>query len=242
MSEQIKSYNFKEGEMLLVDKPLHWTSFQVVNKLRWKIKNKIGVKKIKVGHAGTLDPLATGLLILCTGKFTKRIDEYMGLEKSYSGTITLGATTPSFDLETQVNEEFETEHINAEKILEMAKTFIGDYDQMPPIFSAKKIDGKKAYDLARAGEEVKLKTKRINISKFEITNINGNEVDFLIHCSKGTYIRSIANDFGKALNSGGYLSKLRRENIGAFSVSDAKNIEQWLHEIEHCNVIHHQNQ
>jgi len=236
-----KSYNFKAGEILLVDKPLNWTSFQVVNKLRWKIKHKIGVKKIKVGHAGTLDPLASGLLILCTGKNTKKIDEFMGLEKTYSGTITLGATRPSFDMETEIDQTFDTSHISTDLIKEMAKKFIGDYDQMPPIFSAKKINGQKAYDLARAGKEVVLKTKRINISQFEITNINGNNVDFIISCSKGTYIRSIAHDFGKALISGGYLSALRREKIGNYSVDTAFDIEQWLNEIENCNFVHDPN-
>ena len=238
MSTGVKSYHFKAGELLLVDKPLNWTSFQVVNKLRWKIKHKIGVKKIKVGHAGTLDPLATGLLILCTGKFTKKIDEFMGLEKTYSGVITLGATRPSFDMETEIDHTFDTAHINENLIYQTAQQFIGDYDQMPPIFSAKKIDGKKAYDLARAGQEVILKTKRINISQFDIVKIEGNEVHFLITCSKGTYIRSIAHDFGKALNSGAYLSVLRREKIGTYSVNNALDVEQWLNEIENCTFVH----
>lgn len=241
MNSTLKSYNFKEGEVLLVDKPLNWTSFQVVNKLRWKIKHKIGVKKIKVGHAGTLDPLASGLLILCTGKNTKKIDEFMGLEKTYSGTITLGATRPSFDMETEIDETFDTSQIDEDAILSTAKKFIGDYDQMPPIFSAKKVNGQKAYDLARAGKEVILKTKLINISQFDITNINGNDVDFIISCSKGTYIRSIAHDFGKALNSGGYLSALRREKIGTYSVNNAMDIEQWLKEIEDCTIVHDPN-
>ncbi|HIP37255.1 MAG TPA: tRNA pseudouridine(55) synthase TruB [Crocinitomix sp.] len=241
MATQLKSYNFKEGEVLLVDKPLNWTSFQVVNKLRWKIKHKIGVKKIKVGHAGTLDPLATGLLILCTGKFTKKIDDFMGLEKTYSGTITVGATRPSFDMETEIDQTFSTEHITPKLIKQTAETFVGEYNQMPPIFSAKKIDGKKAYDLARAGKEVNLKTKRIHISNFEITNINGNQVNFIISCSKGTYIRSIAHDFGKTLKSGAYLSALRREKIGKYSVNNAKDIEQWLNEIENCTFVHQPN-
>ncbi len=238
MNTTIKSYNFKDGELLLVDKPLNWTSFQVVNKLRWKIKHKIGVKKIKVGHAGTLDPLATGLLIICTGKFTKKINEFMGLEKTYSGVITLGATRPSFDMETDINQTFDTTHISNDLIRQTAQQFIGDYDQMPPVFSAKKISGKKAYDLARAGQEVILKTKKINIYSFEITNIKGNNVHFIISCSKGTYIRSIAHDFGKALNSGAYLSALRREKIGKYSVNQALDVEQWLNEIENCTFVH----
>ncbi len=242
MEKIAKSYNFKEGEILLVDKPLHWTSFQVVNKLRWKIKHKIGVKKIKVGHAGTLDPLATGLLILCTGKSTKKIESYMGLEKTYSGTITIGATRPSYDMETEIDQTFSTDHITELLIQNTAKSFLGDSEQTPPIFSAKKVDGKKAYDLARAGQAVSLKPKIINISQFDITEIRPNEVDFMISCSKGTYIRSIAHDFGKKLNSGAYLSALRREKIGPYQVKNSKNVEQWLDEIETCNFIHNPNQ
>ncbi|MFD1551602.1 tRNA pseudouridine(55) synthase TruB [Putridiphycobacter roseus] len=235
MSDQ-KKFDFKAGELLLVDKPLTWTSFQVVNKLRWKIRNKINVKKIKVGHAGTLDPLATGLLILCTGKKTKEIESFMGMEKTYSGSITLGATRPSYDLETEIDATFPTEHLTSEKIIAMANRFVGEQDQMPPIFSAKKINGEKAYDLARKGEEVILKPKRITISKFEITKIENNTVYFIITCSKGTYIRSIAYDFGKALETGGYLSSLRREKIGEFDVKNAMDIDAWLTHIEQCEV------
>ena len=235
MSTQ-KTFNFKEGAVLLVDKPLTWTSFQVVNKLRWKIRDRINVKKIKVGHAGTLDPLATGLLILCTGKKTKEIESYMGLEKVYSGSITLGATRPSYDLETEIDATFSTDHISEEMIFAQAKEMIGEQDQMPPIFSAKKIKGEKAYDLARKGEEVILKPKRITISNFEITKIENNTVYFVITCSKGTYIRSIAYDFGKALRSGGYLSSLRREKIGEFNVKDAMDIEAWLACIDNCEI------
>lgn len=235
MSTQ-KTFNFKEGVVLLVDKPLTWTSFQVVNKLRWKIRDRINVKKIKVGHAGTLDPLATGLLILCTGKKTKEIESYMGLEKVYSGSITLGATRPSYDLETEIDATFSTDHISEEMIFAQAKEMIGEQDQMPPIFSAKKIKGEKAYDLARKGEEVILKPKRITISNFEITKIENNTVYFVITCSKGTYIRSIAYDFGKALGSGGYLSSLRREKIGEFNVKDAMDIEAWLACIDNCEI------
>lgn len=225
-------FDFLAGEYMLVDKPLEWTSFQVVNKLRWKIKNKLGVKKIKVGHAGTLDPLATGLLILCTGKKTKEIESFMGLPKVYSGSITLGATRPSYDMETEIDATFPTDHISKELIIQTAKGMEGDQAQMPPIFSAKKIDGQKAYDLARKGEEVILKPKNIRIERFEITKIEGDEISFIIECSKGTYIRSIAFDFGKLLKSGGYLSSLRRDKIGNFNVSDAKNVEEWLLEIE----------
>lgn len=228
----LKPFDFIEGEVILIDKPLHWTSFDVVNKLRWKIKNFLGVKKIKVGHAGTLDPLATGLLIICTGKKTKSIESFQDLPKIYSGTITLGATRPSFDMETEIDETFDTAHITEELILKMAKEMEGEQEQMPPIFSAKKVDGKTAYNLARAGKEVVLKTKKINILSFEISQIRNNEVDFLIECSKGTYIRSIAYDFGRKLNSGAYLSALRREKIGDYSVENADNVEVFLERLD----------
>jgi tRNA pseudouridine55 synthase len=233
-----KTYNYKVGEILLVDKPLTWSSFQVVNKLRWKIKNKIGIKNIKVGHAGTLDPLATGLLILCTGKKTKTIDTFMGLEKSYSGTITVGSTRPSYDMESEIDATFPTEHITDDLIKSTAEKMVGDYEQMPPIFSAKKVNGKRAYAYARAGEEVILQPKLINISKFEITKIDGLNIDFIINCSKGTYIRSIAHDFGKLIESGGHLSGLRREKIGDYDLKDAKSVEQWLEEIESAEFEH----
>tara|TARA_R110002096_G_scaffold424528_1_gene632512 strand:+ start:101 stop:817 length:717 start_codon:yes stop_codon:yes gene_type:complete len=237
----MKTYNYKAGEVLLVDKPLTWSSFQVVNKLRWKIKNKLGIKNIKVGHAGTLDPLATGLLILCTGKKTKTIDSFMGLEKTYSGTITLGATRPSFDMESEIDATFETSHISEALIKTTAQNMVGDYDQMPPVFSAKKVNGKRAYEYARAGEEVILKTKLINISQFEITKIDGLNIDFIISCSKGTYIRSIAHDFGKLLKSGAHLSALRREKIGEYDVTNAMSIEEWLEEIEISEFEHDPN-
>lgn len=214
--------DYKEGQVLLIDKPLKWTSFQVVNKIRWHIRQKYGIKKIKVGHAGTLDPLASGLLILCTGKFTKKIDEYQGQIKEYTGEITLGATTPSYDLETEVNETFSIEHISEELIYETTKQFVGEINQKPPIFSAIKKDGKRLYELARAGETTEIKSRRINIETFEITNVNLPKVQFRVVCSKGTYIRSLAYDFGNALNSGGHLSKLRRTKIGNFSVDKAK--------------------
>lgn len=223
---------------MLVDKPLHWTSFQVVNKLRWHIRKQLKIKKMKVGHAGTLDPLASGLLILCTGKQTKNIHEYMGLPKTYSGNITLGATRPSYDMETEIDATYPTDHITVEKINEVAQSMIGVQLQMPPIFSAKKVDGKKAYDLARAGEEVNLKAKEIEIIDFKITHIEDMVVHFIISCSKGTYIRSIAHDFGKALKSGGYLSALRRESIGDFSVEQALNIDEWIEKISHSELIH----
>ncbi len=224
--------DFVSGEILLVNKPLHWTSFQAVNKIRYHIRNQTGVKKIKVGHAGTLDPLADGLLIICTGKKTKEIDSYMGLEKVYSGIISLGATTPSYDLETQIDQRYDLNGITADQIKKVAAQMIGEQDQMPPIFSAKRVDGNRAYDMARAGKEVELKTKRITISNFEITQINLPEVHFKITCSKGTYIRSIAFDFGRFLNNGGHLSALRREAIGQFSLESAKTVDEWVETID----------
>ena len=231
-----KSFDFKGGEVLLVHKPLEWSSFDVVNKLRYQIKKKLDVKKIKVGHAGTLDPLADGLLILCTGKKTKSIESYMGLEKEYSGIIKLGATTPSYDLETEIDNTYPTDHITETFILKTAAEMVGEQDQMPPIFSAKKINGQKAYDLARKGKEVKLNPKRIEISKFEITKIDGTDVHFLISCSKGTYIRSIAYDFGLKLNSGGHLTALRREKIGEFDLKNASTLEEWIEVIANSEM------
>lgn len=229
--------DFVSGEILLVNKPLHWTSFQAVNKIRYHIRNQTGVKKIKVGHAGTLDPLADGLLIICTGKKTKEIDSYMGLEKVYSGIITLGATTPSYDLETEIDQRYDLTGITEELIKKTAAEMVGEQDQMPPIFSAKRVDGNRAYDMARAGKEVELKTKRVTISSFEITQINLPEVHFKITCSKGTYIRSIAFDFGRLLNNGGHLSALRREAIGQFSLEKAQTVEEWVETIDKLRPI-----
>lgn len=215
--------DYQEGQVLLIDKPLKWTSFQIVNKIRWHIRQQFGIKKIKVGHAGTLDPLASGLLILCTGKFTKKIDLYQGQIKEYTGEITLGATTPSYDLETEVNETFSTDHITDELIHETTKQFVGEINQKPPIFSAIKKDGKRLYELARAGETTEIKSRRITIDTFEITKIDLPKVEFRVVCSKGTYIRSLAYDFGLAINSGGHLSALRRTKIGEFNVENAKD-------------------
>ncbi len=214
---------FEEGQVLLIDKPYGWTSFQVVNKLKWKIRHTYKLAKLKIGHAGTLDPLATGLLIVCTGKFTKRIEEFQAQEKEYTGTFVLGATTPCYDMEKPVDREFPTDHISENSILETAKSFVGEQLQVPPIFSAVKIEGKRAYDYARQSQEVELKAKPIVIREFEITRIEMPYVDFRIVCSKGTYIRSIARDFGEALQSGAYLSALRRTRIGNFWVKDCDN-------------------
>jgi len=219
---------FKEGQVLLIDKPLEWTSFQVVNKLRWKIRKTFDIKKIKVGHAGTLDPLATGLLVICTGKMTKQIDRFQAQIKEYTGTIVLGSSTPSFDLETEIDQHYPTEHITETLIHETTQRFIGEIEQFPPVFSAIKKDGKRLYEFAREGKEVTIKSRKITIEAFEITNINGLEVEFRVVCSKGTYIRSLANDFGKAMNSGSHLSVLRRTKIGAFDVTDAMSVDGFI--------------
>jgi len=222
------SKDFLSGQVLLIDKPLHWTSFQVVNKLRWEIRKAFNIKKIKVGHAGTLDPLATGLLIICTGKMTKQINTFQAQIKEYTGTIVLGSTTPSYDLETEIDNTFLTAHITEELIQETTKKFIGDIAQFPPVFSAIKKDGKRLYEFARAGESVEIKSRQITINTFEITQIALPEIDFRVVCSKGTYIRSLAHDFGKALDSGGHLSVLRRTKIGDFNVSEALSVEKFI--------------
>ncbi len=220
-------FNFRTGEVLLFDKPLHWTSFQLVNKVKHLIKkhpslleneNRI---KPKVGHAGTLDPLATGLLIVCTGKQTKNINTYQGQEKEYTGTFSIGSTTPSFDLETEVDATFETEHITEDLLQRTTQQFIGAIEQTPPIYSAIKINGRRAYDIAREGGEAEIKSKPIHISAFEITSCNLPEVSFRVVCSKGTYIRSLARDYGLALKSGAHLTSLRRTRIGEHLVNKA---------------------
>ena len=224
--------DYKNGQILLIDKPLEWTSFQAVNKIRWHIRQRFDIKKIKVGHAGTLDPLATGLLIICTGKQTKNINEYQGQVKEYTGSITVGGTTPSYDLESEINETFETTHITNELIHKTTEQFLGTIQQRPPIFSALKKDGKRLYELARKGETVDIPTREITINEFEITNIDLPNIDFRVICSKGTYIRSLAFDFGKALNSGAHLSALRRTKIGDFSVEKATSIENFIKKLE----------
>lgn len=213
--------DFLNGQLLLIDKPLGWSSFQAVNKLKWAIRKKFQLKKVKIGHAGTLDPLATGLLLICTGKFTKTINDLQGQIKEYTGTITLGATTPSYDLETEINQNYPTQHISKEKISRVTSKFIGDIEQIPPIFSALKKDGKRLYEYAREGKEVEIKKRNITISEFEITSVNMPKVEFRVVCSKGTYIRSLAHDFGKMLDSGAHLSELRRTKIGTYNVNKA---------------------
>jgi len=213
--------DFLNGQILLIDKPLYWTSFQAVNKMKWALKSKLGLKKIKIGHAGTLDPLATGLLLVCTGKFTKRITELQGQAKEYMGTFYIGATTPSYDLETEIDQTYSTSHIDEALIHETVKQFLGEIDQKPPIFSAIKKDGIRLYEHARAGETVEIATRKTTIHEFEITRIALPEVDFRVVCSKGTYIRSLAFDFGKAMDSGSHLIALRRTKIGDYEVKDA---------------------
>ncbi len=216
---------YLEGQVLLIDKPLKWSSFQAVNKLKYLLINKVGLpKKFKIGHAGTLDPLATGLLLICTGKFTKRIAELQGQSKEYTGTFYIGATTPSYDLETEIDANFPTAHIDEALIHETVKQFLGEIDQKPPIFSAIKKDGKRLYEHARAGEEVEIASRKTTIHEFEITRIALPEIDFRVVCSKGTYIRSLAYDFGKALNSGSHLTVLRRTKIGDYDVKNAIDI------------------
>ncbi len=215
----------KEGHTLLIDKPYKWTSFQVVNKIKHIVRHEFGLKKLKIGHAGTLDPLATGLLIVCMGKATKKIESYQAEEKEYTGTFILGASTPCFDMEKPVDATYPIDHITETLILETTKQFIGEIQQIPPIFSAVKINGKRAFDYARKNEDINIEPKKIFIKTFEITRIDLPEIDFRIECSKGTYIRSIARDYGTALGSGAYLSKLCRERIGRFQRIDALNID-----------------
>lgn len=234
VSENSAKFNFAEGEMLLIDKPLTWTSFDVVGKVR----NSIKPLKLKVGHAGTLDPLATGLLIVCTGKLTKKIDSYQAEDKEYTGSITLGATTPSYDLETEIDQTFSIDHITEEMIFEAAKSFEGEIQQFPPAHSAIKINGERVYEKARRGEEVEIKSRQVRINSFLIEKIELPNVYFRISCSKGTYIRSLAYDFGKFLQSGSHLSSLRRTKSGHYRVENAWNLEQLIAEIKrHKEII-----
>jgi tRNA pseudouridine55 synthase len=222
-----------EGQVILIDKPLTWSSFQAVNKLKYILKRKYDLpKKFKIGHAGTLDPLATGLLIICTGKFTKKITEIQAQAKEYTGTITVGATTPSYDLETEIDATFPTKHITEDLIQETTKQFLGEIDQKPPVFSAIKKDGIRLYEHARAGEEVEIAFRKTTIYEFKITRIELPEIDFRIACSKGTYIRSIAYDFGIALHSGGHLTKLRRTKIGDYSVENGVSPDEFEEKIK----------
>ncbi|MCD6658572.1 MAG: tRNA pseudouridine(55) synthase TruB [Lentimicrobium sp.] len=224
-------FRFEEGEVLLINKPLNWSSFDVINRFRYFLRKQCGIQKIKVGHAGTLDPLADGLLIVCTGKFTKRIEEFQGQEKEYTGTFKLGATTPSFDLEHDVDHTYETAHITPGMIQQAAESLTGEIMQLPPVFSAIKIGGKRAYKFARKDKDPELSPRPVHIREFEITRIEMPEVDFRISCSKGTYIRSIARDFGTSLQSGAHLASLRRTRIGEFLLSNAWELEDLMEKI-----------
>lgn len=226
---------FLAGQVILIDKPLHWTSFQVVNKVRWLIRQKFNIKKIKVGHAGTLDPLATGLLILCSGKMTKEIDRFQGQEKEYSGRFLLGETTPSFDLETEIDQEFSTNHITKEMIESTRKKFVGTIQQKPPVFSALKKDGKRLYAYARDGESVDVPSREVSITSLTLDTSDFPSLQFVTSCSKGTYIRSLAHDFGKALKSGAHLTDLCRERIGEFRLDQAISIDEFEEQLTAAN-------
>lgn len=223
---------FAQGKLLLINKPYSWTSFDVVGKIR----NSFKPLKLKVGHAGTLDPLATGLLIVCTGKMTKQIDTFQAEEKEYTGTLILGATTPSYDMETEVDETFDISHITNNDIYNTTKQFTGEIQQYPPAHSAIKVDGERLYEKARRGEEVELKSRTVTISEFEITRIDLPEVEFRVVCSKGTYIRSLVYDFGRALNNGAYMSKLRRTRSGNFKIEDAFEVMELVNNIRNLKV------
>lgn len=219
--QQISGYDFLGGATLLVDKPKGWTSFDVVNKIRYALRNRLSVKKIKVGHAGTLDPMATGLLIICTGKATKSLAQLQGLSKTYTGTIFFGGSTLSYDAETEIDQHFPTDHITGALLETARQQFLGEIEQVPPIFSAIKVDGQPLYKKARRGEKVEVKSRRVSIYAFDLTRTELPEVDFQVHCSKGTYIRSLAYDLGRAVGSGAHLTALRRTTIGNFSIENA---------------------
>ena len=229
--------DFIEGEVLYFNKPLHWTSFDVVNKTRYILRRSLGVKKIKVGHAGTLDPLATGVMILCTGKATKTIDTYLHKDKEYIATIKLGATTPSFDGETEENATFPTEHITRELVMETLQKFIGEIDQVPPVYSAVRIDGKHAYEHARKAKDIEIQPRKVRIDSIELLDFALPYIQIRIACSKGTYIRSLANDIGKALHSGGYVSSLQRTKVGDVTLDDCISIESFQEQIEQEKVV-----
>lgn len=224
---QLSTFNFLEGEILCIDKPLYWTSFTLVGRVRWAISHYLGTKKVKVGHAGTLDPLATGVMIICTGKCTKRIEELQSGTKEYEATLCLGAVTPSFDLEHQVSETFPTEHITKELVESVLKSFIGEQDQVPPLFSAVKVDGKRAYKIARAGAEAEIKPKRITIESIELVDFSMPYLKIKVVCSKGTYIRALARDIGERLESGAYLTQLRRTRVGSIRIEDCQTFSQF---------------
>lgn len=226
-----------KGEIIYIDKPLHWTSFDAVKRIRGTLTRRLKVKKLKVGHAGTLDPLATGVMIICTGKATKRIDELQAGVKEYIATIALGATTPSFDLETEIDATYPTDHITKELVEETLTRFIGEIEQVPPAFSACKIDGKRAYKMARKGQEVELKAKLLVIDEIELLEYSPTSIVVRVVCSKGTYIRALARDIGQALNSGGHLTALRRTKVGNISVDQCMSVEQAIEMLQNTEVV-----
>ena len=230
-------FNPLEGEILYIDKPLHWSSFDAVKRVRGIMARRLKIKKMKVGHAGTLDPLATGVMIVCTGKATKRIDELQAHTKEYVATIALGATTPSFDLETEIDATYPTEHITQEMVEEVLKKFTGRIEQVPPAFSACKIDGKRAYKMARKGKEVELKAKILVIDEIELLEYSQQSIVVRVVCSKGTYIRALARDIGAALNSGGHLTALRRTRVGDVKVEDCLSVEQAVEMLNNIEIV-----
>lgn len=224
---QHRKFDFVEGEMLLIDKPLQWTSFDVVNHLRSFLRKMYNLKKLKVGHAGTLDPLATGLLIICTGRKTKEIDTYQGMDKVYVGSMHFGATTPSYDGETEIDHKYDVSDITSDLLQKTTAQFTGEIDQIPPAYSAIKVGGKRAFDLARKNQSVELKSRKVQISSFKLVNIDLPKIDFSVECTKGTYIRSLAHDFGKALGKGAYLTDLRRTQIGEYNVNESFTLDKF---------------
>lgn len=227
------AFQFEEGELLLIDKPLDWTSFDAVNFVRSFLKRTLNIKKLKVGHAGTLDPLATGLLLICTGKMTKKIQTLQDMDKVYTGTMLLGYSTPSYDMETEPDASFPTDNISAEELENARLSFLGEIEQVPPVFSAVKIDGKRAFLYARKNQDVTITSRKITIFDFQINSLNFPEIDFKVHCSKGTYIRSLIHDYGKSMQNGACLTKLRRTAIGSYSVENAMTIEQFREAVIH---------
>lgn len=217
--------------MLLIDKPLEWTSFDVVNHLRSFLRKMYDLKKLKVGHAGTLDPLATGLLIICTGRKTKEIDTYQGMDKVYVGSMHFGATTPSYDGETEIDEKFDVSDITSDLLQKTTTQFTGEIDQIPPAYSAIKVGGKRSFDLARKNQSVELKSRKVKISSFKLVNIDLPRIDFSVECTKGTYIRSLVHDFGKALGKGAYLTDLRRTQIGEYNVNESFTLDKFKEQV-----------
>jgi tRNA pseudouridine55 synthase len=237
MQESEKIYEYQNGKVLLIDKELNWTSFDVVNKIRIVLRNHLGIKAIKVGHAGTLDPLATGLVIVCTGKATKKIEEFVGLDKEYIASIKLGETTPSFDLETEIDSRYPVDHVDEKNILRVFEEFTGELDQVPPLYSAKYVEGTRAYELARKGKDIQLKPNRVRIVNIQLISFDLPVVKLKVLCSKGTYIRSLARDIGETLNCGAHLTELRRTRIGNYTVTDAFTLKEYEENISKYKTI-----